>query len=72
MTAAFFARYNINEQSIVEKREYYKCIKHIKENCSVLKENHVNSLLKTCKLLVIHGQDTFQIKNAKSCVRKVK
>ena len=50
---------------------YYNCIQTAKKFCRVTLEDQAKRLIKTCKVLVIHSQDINQIKNTKSCTRKV-
>lgn len=72
ISATALTRYDFSNQSISKKTSYYRCVKHAKENCNVLNQYYADSLLKTCKLLVIHNHNIFQIKNSKHCIRKVK
>ena len=72
ISATALTRYDFSNQSTSKRAGYYKCIKHARNNCNVLNQYYANSLLKTCKLLVIHNHDIFQIKNSKNCIRKVK
>jgi hypothetical protein len=59
---------NLSKDSLIL---YSKCVKTAKNFCNVVSEKQAKRLVKTCKVLVIHNQSINQIKNTKSCIRKV-
>jgi len=64
--------YDFNKKDIKQKVQYAKCIKSIKKNCKINFQYQAKSLIKTCRLLVIHNHNINQIKNANTCIRKQK
>lgn len=68
-TAHLIVKSNLTSNNDVT--HYYRCVQTAKKFCRITFESQAERLIKTCKVLVIHSQDINQIKNTKSCTRKV-
>jgi|11_taG_2_1085331.scaffolds.fasta_scaffold02894_10 hypothetical protein len=72
ISATALAEYGLNTNNLKRKPAYHKCIHNVKKSCKIKSKYQASSLIKVCRLLVLHGHNVSQIQNSKNCARKVK